>query len=573
MGKLTVIDFFCGAGGFSEGFRQQGFEIVNGFDHWRPAIETYDHNFGRGKGILQDILAYQDCIELIELLPDTDVILGSPPCVSFSSSNNSGKADKSLGVKLTETFLKIVVVKKFKENSILKAWFMENVTNSTNYLAREYNFKDLGLQDWAKKNRLSPSKIAIKIEGNSIIINSANYGSAQTRKRVISGEVISKGKLIVPATTHGHPDTLYDHVLPFKELKLLKNSLPSPIDHTADRVIRDPMYPELTIQSAELTDHFYDSGLYECQWKSSKYLKVNHPYMGTMSFPENDNRPSRTITATKIGTSRESLIYRSEYNRVGDGQYRTPTVREAATIMGFPLTHQFAGSEGTKWRLVGNAVCPSVSRAFASVVLVDQGLPLLKELMLDTSVSKSGLHNLNTFQEKIFNDPPKRKKGSRFRRHPFKEGNLTVTLSNYDIVKNEKAISDWVTSVQYGNGEGFPSFNYPNKFYRKLEVSLKNVEHGEDFIHFINNGFSQRIAPKTLMQSMYEQQKSHPGYLEPTALVEHIGEIIDQYQFQEAYFEQSTDRFFNKDVVPKKQLFALYALNKVATLLNGKQKK
>lgn len=267
------------------------------------------------------------------------------------------------------------------------------------------------------------------------------------------------------------------------------------------------------------------------------------------------------------------MIYRSEYNRVGDGQYRTPTVREAATIMGFPLTHQFAGSEGTKWRLVGNAVCPSVSRAFASVVLVDQGLPLLKELMLDTSVSKSGLHNLNTFQEKIFNDPPKRKKGSRFRRHPFKEGNLTVTLSNYDIVKNEKAISDWVTSVQYGNGEGFPSFNYPNKFYRKLEVSLKNVEHGEDFIHFINNGFSQRIAPKTLMQSMYEQQKSHPGYLEPTALVEHIGEIIDQYQFQEAYFEQSTDRFFNKDVVPKKQLFALYALNKVATLLNGKQKK
>lgn len=28
--KLTVIDFFCGAGGFSEGFRQQGYEIVLG---------------------------------------------------------------------------------------------------------------------------------------------------------------------------------------------------------------------------------------------------------------------------------------------------------------------------------------------------------------------------------------------------------------------------------------------------------------------------------------------------------------------------------------------------------------
>jgi DNA (cytosine-5)-methyltransferase 1 len=44
--KLTIIDFFCGAGGFSEGFRQMCFEIVKGYDHWRPAMETYNHNFG-----------------------------------------------------------------------------------------------------------------------------------------------------------------------------------------------------------------------------------------------------------------------------------------------------------------------------------------------------------------------------------------------------------------------------------------------------------------------------------------------------------------------------------------------
>ena len=29
-----------------------------------------------------------------------------------------------------------------------------------------------------------------------------------------------------------------------------------------------------------------------------------------------------------------------------------------ASIMGFPITFQFKGSEGIKWRLVGNAVCP-----------------------------------------------------------------------------------------------------------------------------------------------------------------------------------------------------------------------
>lgn len=30
--KLKVIDLFCGAGGFSEGFRQAGLEIILGVD-------------------------------------------------------------------------------------------------------------------------------------------------------------------------------------------------------------------------------------------------------------------------------------------------------------------------------------------------------------------------------------------------------------------------------------------------------------------------------------------------------------------------------------------------------------
>ena len=45
MKKLRVIDFFCGAGGFSEGFKQMGYEIVYGFDHWKPAVDTFNHNF------------------------------------------------------------------------------------------------------------------------------------------------------------------------------------------------------------------------------------------------------------------------------------------------------------------------------------------------------------------------------------------------------------------------------------------------------------------------------------------------------------------------------------------------
>ena len=357
MTKPTVIDVFCGAGGFSEGFRQQDFDIVMGIDSWLPAIETFNHNFGL-ECETKNVLVFKDSIEVIEALPDTDVIIGSPPCVAFSNSNISGKADKTSGVTLTEVFLRIVAIKKHKKNTKLKAWYMENVTNSVNYLSDYYTFKDLGLSSWAKENRLSPLKKAIVLRGNQHIINSADYGSAQKRKRIISGEIISKGALDVPLESYKNPDEKGD-LMDWISLNKIKNNLPKPNRKKGNkRLIKDPLYPSIQLKLNELTDHFYDTGLYTCVWKQSKFLKTNHPYMGRMSFPENELKPSRTITATNIGTSREAIIYKSEYNRIGDGQYRTPTVREAACIMGFPINYQFKGSERTKMRLVGNAVCP-----------------------------------------------------------------------------------------------------------------------------------------------------------------------------------------------------------------------
>jgi hypothetical protein len=42
--KIRVVDFFSGAGGWSEGLRQQGFEIVMGYDNWAPAVKTHNLN-------------------------------------------------------------------------------------------------------------------------------------------------------------------------------------------------------------------------------------------------------------------------------------------------------------------------------------------------------------------------------------------------------------------------------------------------------------------------------------------------------------------------------------------------
>jgi DNA (cytosine-5)-methyltransferase 1 len=567
MKKLRIIDFFCGAGGFSEGFRQMGYEIIYGFDHWKPAIDTFNHNFNLNCEI-KNILDFQRSIAEIENLPNTEIIIGSPPCVSFSSSNKSGNADKSLGVELTETFLRIVAVKKHEPNSILKAWFMENVVNSKRYLQTAYSFKDLGLTEWANKNRISPLKIAIDLYENSAIINSADFGSFQARKRVISGEIIKKGKLILPKSSHSENGP--DGKKKYLTIGKMKQNFPHPFTQLSDKIISDPQY-QFNIQQSQLTDHFYDTGIYKVEWKFSKYWKTNHPFMGKMAFPENENKPSRTITATKIANSRESIIYKTELNRFGDGEYRLPTVREAAIIMGFPITYQFIGTDNNKWRLVGNAVCCSVSRAFAKIVLDELRLAIPNNLILNNIPNIDGVVNLNTYKLREFDKPSVKNQGSRFRRHAIKDGNLTVTLSNYDIENNPKsAEGKWFTSIQYGTGKGFPIQKINDMYYKNLEEIIKEYKGGKEFLEHINNGFSEKIGNANELQKLYELQKSSDKYTEPTELVDLVQEIIDKLNIEKVEVEQKKLKVFEyKDKVPVKQFFALYAINKISTIANG----
>lgn len=568
--KLTVVDFFCGAGGFSEGFRQQGFTINWGVDKWEPAIATFNHNFNLNC-ITKDIVKLSKNISEIDLIPNSDVIIGSPPCVSFSSSNKSGKADKSLGVKLTESFLRIVVIKKYQKKSSLKAWYMENVPNSLNYLKDQYTFNDLGLSKWAKNQNYNPKEIVLNLKENSFILNSVNYGAAQSRNRVITGENVNLRKFNCPKPTHYYKNVDLK-LKKYTSLENIKSIIPSPFSNKEKRQIADPQYPSIELSLTQLTDHFYDSGLYESQWKNSKFLKRNHPFMGRMAFPENNANPSRTITATNIGSSRESIIYKSEIIRKVDGEYRKPTIREMATIMGFPYTYQFKGKGvNTKARLIGNAVCVSVSRSIAKQLREELRLPKLRINRIQRDQHIDNIYNLNTFNEKSFNNPPIKKKGSRFRMHPFKDGNMTVTLSNYNISTKSKTKNKWFTSIQYGNGKGFPIDNYKDGYFKSIENLIFEQKSGRRFLEIVNNGFSEKIAHGIQLQKMYENQKSSMKYKNPVELIEEISMIVDRMKVDNLIFSQSKKTIFkHKDLVPLKQLFALYAINKLTTIANKK---
>jgi len=91
MPTLRVLDLFCGCGGFSYGLVQAGLDVMMGIDVWDTAIQTYSKNMDH-IGLCKDLTSFspEECESF--LLYSVDVLVGGPPCQSFSMA---GKRDKN----------------------------------------------------------------------------------------------------------------------------------------------------------------------------------------------------------------------------------------------------------------------------------------------------------------------------------------------------------------------------------------------------------------------------------------------------------------------------------------------
>jgi len=106
-------------------------------------------------------------------------MIGSPPCVAFSSSNKSDNGDKKLGIKLLKALLKIIARKKYKKGSILRYWVLENVPNIRNFIKKEFTAKSLDLTGDFKLSVLGST---------SKVYNARYFGVPSNRKRFLCGE-------------------------------------------------------------------------------------------------------------------------------------------------------------------------------------------------------------------------------------------------------------------------------------------------------------------------------------------------------------------------------------------------
>ncbi|AUY25595.1 DNA cytosine methyltransferase [Mixta calida] len=338
--KIKIIDLFCGAGGLSAGFFKgdsgKDFEGILAIDNDKAAIKTYNANFGdHGIAVnIEEWLSEHD-------VPKADVVIGGPPCQGFSLLNKNRTGD--IRRALWEPYM------DFIEKSGASVFVMENVPG----LLTSEEFDDI---------RQRAEELGFLLL-NPKVLNTADYGVPQTRKRTIVVGVkkidfeIDKLPNFPPAPTHRAPEKIGD--LPvWRTVKEFISDLPEPVG------------TEIRAELSPLNLHF---GRNPTALSLERYKVVP---IGGNRFDLQRLRPDITpacwIKKTSGGTDlfgrlwwdRPSVTIRTEFFKPEKGRYLHPdkhrpiTHREAARLMSFSDDFVFVGTKTEIARQIGNAVPP-----------------------------------------------------------------------------------------------------------------------------------------------------------------------------------------------------------------------
>ena len=257
--RAKAIDLYSGIGGWTLGMKMSSVENVASYEWWSEANLTHNLNFGTDHEEV-DIrkLSLEDLPE-----PGTvDFVLGSPPCTQFSYANRGGNGDIADGLKDIYKFLEVVNHLK------PKYWAMENVPRVSKILKRELG---IGGQLYRFRHLFTVN----------IIVNSADYGVPQSRKRMIAGdfpfELFNAYKAVTPTRT-----------------------LKAVLDALKEDVVTDPIFG-IELPASEVTDNYFEEPLSPEEERINREAKTYHPVYNKMSFPDQLTRPSRTVTAMSSG--------------------------------------------------------------------------------------------------------------------------------------------------------------------------------------------------------------------------------------------------------------------------------
>lgn len=333
---MRVLDLFCGCGGAAEGYHQAGLEVAVAIDNDPLALESHEANHPDARHIEGDL---ENGSFLDEFTPgEFDVVHGSPPCPDFSPANNA--RDPARGMKLIRVFERIVEYLK-------PTWFiMENVRPVLKHLDGFYPVKR--------------------------IINAANFGVPQTRHRAFCG------RFPAPLPTHDRlgPRWTLDsrrlerwvgagEALAITDMQLRSKHTVGGRQGT--RAIRSPDEPSVTIDTNP-------GGL--VMWPGGASVNSKR----CRAHPRDLDQPSFTVTAGVPGRLLEPAPTCTEglYSpgskpgnnaRAGSRFYRKLTPEECHILQGFPKEYIIKGGKTQRYRQIGNAIPPPVTRAIGKAIM------------------------------------------------------------------------------------------------------------------------------------------------------------------------------------------------------------
>jgi Site-specific DNA methylase len=162
-----------------------GLVTVGGLDKFYSASRTYETQFGV-RVISVDAFELSP-YELRKIIGDVDVVVGCPPCQGFSSLKVSRFGSDDARNDLVLYYAR--VVETFKPQALL----FENVPHVAKDVRFAYMLKVLSENGYSFVFR---------------ILNSADYGVPQRRKRLILFAVRGAGRVEFPEPEYGSPDSL-----------------------------------------------------------------------------------------------------------------------------------------------------------------------------------------------------------------------------------------------------------------------------------------------------------------------------------------------------------------------------
>lgn len=311
--NFNFIDLFSGAGGLSCGMVMAGFTPIASIEIMKEAVETYKYNFIIKKGFnekieTRDIRQQSVKEELYSYVKniDIDVIVGGFPCQGFSMAGKRVIDDprNSLYLDMLEIINKVrpkVIVMENVEGilTMLKGQVVEKIIS---------DYKNIGYN------------VSYKL------LNSADYGVPQTRKRVIfiGNRMGLENYHPKPIYNKENYKTLGEAIEKFmflEENHEINHIFTKHSDKIKERIIN-------TLEGKSMYSNYSDA------WKKSAW-----------------NKPSCTIKENHGGVNLHPKLP------------RVLTPRELATLQSFPDDFIFKGSK--KWQLVqiGNAVPPLLAKA------------------------------------------------------------------------------------------------------------------------------------------------------------------------------------------------------------------